>query len=80
MSAEDQRLYVLSGVAFVLVGAAWITIQNLFIYKLQRAKQEVACRMLAIKVAAMGEIQNAALRELGEAKSETAQDVQFMTK
>lgn len=66
-SPEEQRLYVVSGVVFVLVGALSIAIQNLLIYKLNRAKQEVACRMLAIKIAAMGETQAAALEAIREA-------------
>src|SRR5476649_2725672 len=29
---EEQKLYVFSGVGFVVIGAFWITIQNLLIY------------------------------------------------
>jgi hypothetical protein len=77
---EEQRLYVLSGVIFVLVGASWMTIQNLLIYKLQRAKQEVACRMLAIRVAAMGDTQAAALKAIGEAQGADLNDNPFNVK
>jgi hypothetical protein len=66
IDVEEQRLYVTAGVGFVLIAAAWISLQNLLVYKLQRAKQEIACRMLAIKVAAMGEAQRAALETIGE--------------
>jgi len=80
LTPDDQRLYVVAGAAFVIVAGAWISLQNVLIYKLQRAKQEVACRMLAIRVAAMGEVQKAALEALGEAKADTNLDVTFKDK
>jgi hypothetical protein len=77
---DEQQLYVAAGTMFVVLGAVGIIIVNTLIYKLQRAKQEVACRMLAIKVAAMGEIQKAALAEIGEATSVELNDQPFKDK
>jgi hypothetical protein len=77
---EEQQLYVVSGGLFVIIAAAWITIQNVLIYKLQRAKQEVACKMLAIKVSAMGETQRAALEVIQDTKTEGLSDDPFKTK
>jgi hypothetical protein len=58
----------------------WISIQNLLIYKLQRAKQDVACRMLAIRVVAMGKTQADALRAIGEAPGADLSDDPFKAK
>ena len=68
LDTEGQRLYVYAGITLVIAAGAWICLQNLLVYKIQRASQEVACRMLAIKVAAMGETQKAALEAIGEVK------------
>jgi hypothetical protein len=57
LTTEERTLYVFVGTVFVTMGAAWIAIHNVIIYKHQKVKQEIACRMLAIKVAAMGETQ-----------------------
>lgn len=80
LSFDETRLFILTGASFVLTGAAWISFQNLLTYKLQRAKQEVACRMLAIQVAAMGDIQRAALNEINRTPSDLGSDREFMTK
>ena len=80
LTNDEQKLYVIVGALFVVLGAVWITIQNILIYKLQRAKQEIACRMLAIKVAAMGETQRAAIETIGETKSVELQDSPFKSK
>jgi hypothetical protein len=80
LTFDEQKLYVIVGTSFVALGAIWITIQNALIYKLQRAKQEVACRMLAIKVAAMGETQQAALKAMEETKSIELSDSPFQNK
>jgi hypothetical protein len=64
---DEQQLYVTAGTMFVVLGR-------------QRAEQEIACRMLAIKVAAMGEIQKAALAEIGEATSIELNDQPFKDK
>jgi hypothetical protein len=80
LSTEEQKVYVIIGALFIVIGASWITIQNILIYKLQRAKQEVACRMLGIKVAAMGETQRAALQTMGETKTLELPDSPFKNK
>ena len=76
----EEILFVASGVLFGFFAACWISIQNLLIYKLQKVKQEIACRMLAIKVAGMGETQRAALTAMGEIQPENSPDDPFKSK
>lgn len=80
LTTEERTLYVVVGAIFVALGAGWITVQNVLIYKLQKAKQEIACRMLAIKVAAMGETQRVALKAIGEATGPELPDSPFKEK
>jgi len=80
ISIKEQRLYVFSGALLVVLAAAWINIQNFLIYKLQRAKQEIACKILAIRVAAMGETQRAALEGIVDTKTEVLPDDPFKNK
>jgi uncharacterized membrane protein len=76
-AVPEPRLYVVAGVLFVLFAACWISIQNVLIYKLQKVKQENACKMLAIRVAAMGETQRAALATIGETTADRVPEVSF---
>lgn len=77
---DAQRLYLFAGASLVVVAGAWICLQNLLAYKMQQAAQEVACRMLAIKVAAMGETQKAALVAIGEVKQDQGSQLQLKDK
>lgn len=80
VTMEEQRLYVVSGVAFVILAAIWISVQNLLAYKLQRAKQEIACKMLEIKVSAMGKAQQTTIEAMRDTKETETTDHQFIIK
>ena len=67
LTFDEQKLYVLVGAGFVLLGMVAISLKNLFIYRHQLVQQETARQMLAMRIAAIGETQAAAMKGMAEA-------------
>src|SRR2546423_10303806 len=80
MEQKEQLLYVISGAFFILLGAAWLSVQNLLIFKVQKLHQETACRMLELRIKGVQAVHESTVEVIKATKAEAILPISFAQK
>jgi cytochrome c biogenesis protein CcdA len=77
LEPNEQLIYVVAGTFFILLGATSLSVHNIMVFKLQKLKQDTACRMLEIRMKGIQIAHTTTVAAVSETRNESLPDDPF---